>query len=264
MACDAHDLVEALRAVYAAGQAVAVTQVRFAALAPTAEGEFMATPERLPALLLDFQALSATHTAAYHGVVGGTALLVQQVQAFNAAKAAFAAALRAYKDAHQLQRTVRVHQVLQEAGFAPVHLNVVTREVHLLDFVPRWVHYSRVRHNARQKITKAQARARLEMLTPGPEIDTQIDRLRFADNNLVIHREMDAWVVNAVGFAEGGQPAPRVRRFTSLPLVYLHEEGQPHPEVAYSVPRKARKPRADKRTEEDVFLSSVHAYRYTR
>ncbi|HIF0232811.1 TPA: hypothetical protein ACXYK5_002739 [Legionella pneumophila] len=258
----AQALVGALAAVYDAGQAISSAQIQFAALAAAPESAFVAAPELLTQGVLDFQAVSAMRIPMYHGVVGGTERLIRQLRDLNAAKAVFREAIRAYKVAHQLQRTVRVHQVLQEAGFAPLHLNAVTRELQFLDFTPRWVHYSRVRHSARQKITKAQAHARLAALTPGPAVATQIDQLRFADRDLVIHRDLAVWVVNAVGFAEGGHPAPRVRRFTSLPLVYLHEAGYPNPEVGYSVPRKARKPRADKRTEDDVFLSSLHAYRY--
>lgn len=208
---------------------------------------------------------SPQHTKSYQGALGCTEITFNLAVAFNRTKDKFKNAVKAYLDEIKYKETDVIRQILKNAGYAGLKLKQVYRHLVLLDYHPRRISFSKIKHNANCFISKEEALAKLQKTGRGIHIQVQEDKLhKSLEQGLVIHRETPStWIANVSTFKNENNLSISKKIITSLPLLYLHEEGKPHPEVTYgNKQQKERKQRSDKKIENEVFLRSIHAYRY--
>ncbi|WP_103989366.1 hypothetical protein [Legionella quinlivanii] len=200
-------------------------------------------------------------TSAYQGALGGLPITLQLAEAFNAAKDRFHENCKSYMNEQKQRETLIIHMILRNAGFPPVKLKQVYRHIPILNFHPRLISYCRLRHNSKIKVSPSEAQQRLKKAGKGAHIDIQLDKITQQDK-LVIHRETHSlWAANISTFKDSSNRVTTRKLLTSMPVIYLHDKQYPEPRVKYSEQRE-RHQRRDKRIENDVFLKSIHAYRY--
>ncbi|KTC71404.1 hypothetical protein Lbir_1742 [Legionella birminghamensis] len=228
--------------------------------------DFINDSSHLAAAILDFYPLidnNPQSTSAYQGAIGGTQATLRLAETFNSAKDLFCLAARAYMKEQKQRETVIIHDLLRNAGFPPIKLRQVYRHVPIVNFHPRLISFCMLRHNSKIKISQLEAQERLAKAGKGLHIDVQLNKLRQQDN-LVIHRETASiWAANISTFKEISNRVTTHKILTSLPIIYPHDTRYPFPQVKYSESR-ARNARRDKCMEDDVFLKSIHAYRYVK
>lgn len=211
------------------------------------------------------QQRSPQHTSSWQGALGGSAITLQTIKELNQAKSLFKDTVRGYLKVAKQRETTIIHELLFNAGFKPVKLMQVYRQIPIVDYHPRRISFTLVRHNSQKKITKGQAIEKLIKAGQGSHIDNQLDKLNRQGNdiNLIVHREISQlWAANIGTFKDENNRSSTTKIMTSLPIIYLHQPTLPQPLVSYSEKRTSRKPRADKKIEKEVFLKSIRTYRY--
>ncbi len=159
-----------------------------------------------------------------------------------------------------------VHETLSKAGFPSIKLRHVTRTIHWINYHPRRIAWSRVKHSSNKLRTHEEIEKDLLAAGDGEHIDVQLNKLKSISSKekLVVHREItEVWQFNVSSFKKEGRSSFQAGR-TSLPLFYLHNPELPTPKICFSQTHSlpTRKQRSDKSIEDKVFLPSVHAYQY--
>lgn len=203
------------------------------------------------------------HTTSYQGALGGNEVTLKLAAELNNKKDFFKQIVKRFMIEKNQRETTFIHKLLKEAQFPAIKLKQVYRHIPIIEFHPRLISYSSVKHNSKKRISNAEAQKKLLRAGRGEHIDVQLNKLNQSSSDLVIHRETAAVnLVNISSFKGDHNRVSTHRIFTSLPVIFLKNSDLPTPEVRFSHTRKNRKSRIDKNIEESVFLKSIHAYRY--
>jgi hypothetical protein len=209
------------------------------------------------------------HTFACPGAFAGNEQTILLVDTVNQAKQQFREVANSYLANQKITDTLVVRQLLARAGYPGIKLRQVYRHIRYINFHPRRISFTRVRHNSHRIIDKQEALERVTKAGQGLHISVQQDQLRALDHDafLVIHRDVQPiWACNISTFKNDDGKSSFLKILTSIPLLYLHDSTQPLPMIAFSKPitRHQLGPRCDKKIEEQVFLPSISAYRYKK
>lgn len=211
--------------------------------------------------------LAPQETYACVGAVGGTRETLHLVERVNHAKTQFKQHVDQYLKETGGRDTALIREILAHHGYPAIKLKQVYRQIRTIPYHPRRIAFSQGRHNSHKIITKRQAEQLLQEIGQGLHIEIQLAKLSLlgSQEKLAIHRDVQAcWLANVATFKneEGHSITEKVQ--TSLPLFYCHDLQLPEPHVLFSQRSTRHKalPRADKRIEDEPFLSSLSAYRY--
>jgi hypothetical protein len=208
------------------------------------------------------------HTKSFQGALGGNLTTLQFVSLINKSKDQLKAVINEYLEEIKIKDTQVIHTILKNAGFPRLKLKQVYRHIPCIDYHPRRITFTQVKHNSHIVISKKELAARLNKIGKGRHIDVQQQKLQYLDDDkLAIHRDTQSlWAANIATFKNEEGLSFTKKLMTSMPIVYLQEEGLPSPEVSFS--RRQKRPlltvRSDKKIEDDVFLPSAAAYRYKK
>ena len=207
---------------------------------------------------------SPKHTSSYQGALGADDETITCAMAYNAAKIQFKDAVKHVLIEKKQRDTTVIHQLLKEGGLGRFQLKQVYRHIPILNEHPRCIGFSQACHNSKIKIAAHEAQKRLLEVGQGIHIDIQLQKLGAGPANLVIHQQTKSplWLANISSFKKENNRVSNQRLFTSMPILYPQQSNQPNPDVYFSASRKNRRARTDKCLESDVFLPSIHAYRY--
>ncbi|MGQ3887489.1 DNA replication terminus site-binding protein [Legionella sp. CNM-1927-20] len=206
------------------------------------------------------------HTKSFQGALGGNLTTLQLVNSVNKSKDQLKAVINEYLNEIKTKDTQVIHTLLKNARFPRLKLKQVYRHIPCIDYHPRRITFTQVKHNSHKVISKKELAARLDKIGKGRHIDVQQQKLQYLDDDkLAIHRDTQSLsAVNIATFKnEEGLSFTR-KLMTSMPIVYLQQDNLPLPEVGYSrrQKRSLSTVRSDKKIEDEVFLPSAAAYRY--
>ncbi|WP_131783369.1 hypothetical protein [Legionella gresilensis] len=208
------------------------------------------------------------HTKSFQGALGGNLTTLQLVILINKSKDQLKSVINEYLSELQTKDTQVIHTLLKNAGFPRLKLKQVYRHIPCIDYHPRRIAFTQVKHNSHIVISKKELAARLNKIGKGRHIDVQQQKLQFLDDDkLAIHRDTSSlWAANIATFKnEEGLSVTR-KLMTSMPIIYLQQDDLPLPEVNFSRRQKRALStvRHDKKIEDEVFLPSAAAYRYKK
>jgi hypothetical protein len=215
------------------------------------------------------QGTKPQNTFACPGAVSGTLNTLKLVQIVNEAKDNLRVLVDAYMRHLDIQDTSIVRQLLASHGYPAIKLLQVYRHIKTITYHPRRIAFTQTRHNAHESITLQQARQRLSEVGYGLHIDIQQTKLNLLSipAKLAIHRELGPfWAVNVATFKDENGRSTTKKTMSSIPIVYIHNNSLPAPQVTFSKKRTQHKlePRCDKQIEDQPFLPSIQAYRYKK
>lgn len=210
---------------------------------------------------------SAQETFACLGAIGGTPLTLELVTLCNNAKDEFKNTAIQYMESCKTTDTKIIRQCLQQAGYPQTKLKHVYRHIRSIDFHPRRIAFTKVKHNSHRIITQKTAADMLFSLDGGTHIAIQQALLNQLPphEKLVIHRDVKpVWAANISTFKNEENVSNHQRLLTSLPIIYCFNPELPPTLLELTKPHanKKSKVRSDKKIEENPFLSSISAYRY--
>ncbi|STX51486.1 DNA replication terminus site-binding protein (Ter protein) [Legionella busanensis] len=208
------------------------------------------------------------HTKSFQGALGGNLTTLHLVSLVNQSKDQLKLVINEYLSELQTKDTQVVHTLLKNAGFPRLKLKQVYRHIPCIDYHPRRIAFTQVKHNSHIIITKKELAARLNKIGKGRHIDVQQQKLQYLDDDkLAIHRDTQSlWAANIATFKnEEGLSITR-KLMTSMPIIYLQQDDLPLPDVNFSRRQKRdlTTVRYDKKIEDEVFLPSAAAYRYKK
>lgn len=208
------------------------------------------------------------HTKSYQGALGGTLKTIQLVHQVNESKDKLKSVINNYLQEAKSKDTHLVHLIFKNAGFSRLKLKQVYRHIPCLDYHPRRITFTQVKHNSHVIVSKKELVARLSKIGKGRHIDVQQQKLHHLDDEkLAIHRDTQLlWAANVATFKNEEGLSSTKKLMTSMPIVYLHQEDFPQTDVNFSrrQQRSLLTVRSDKKIEDDVFLPSAAAYRYRK
>ena len=219
--------------------------------------------------LLTPAASSPQQTYACPGAIGGNQKTIHLVHEVNAAKDQFKTLAKQYLAQLENKDTQLIRQILKHAGFSAVKLRQVYRHIRWIDYHPRRISFTKVKHNSHQIITPLEAQKRLHKKGQGPHIAFQQSKLKtiLSHELLVIHRDVQPiWAANLSTFKNEVGQSQHQKLVTSIPLVYRYDDTLPLPQIGLSTPHPNKKStvRADKQIEDHPFISSLSGYRYKK
>ncbi|STX28896.1 DNA replication terminus site-binding protein (Ter protein) [Legionella beliardensis] len=227
--------------------------------------------EHFFAALIDFypgDLETPQHTKSYQGALGGTLATLQLVQNVNNSKDELKSVINDYLKEMKSKDTQVIHTILKNAGFRRLKLKQVYRHIPCLDYHPRRITFTQVKHNSHIIISKKELAARLDKIGKGLHIDVQQQKLQFLDDDkLAIHRDTQClWAANVATFKNEDGLSFTKKLMTSMPIIYLHQDDLPITDVNFSrrQKRSLATVRSDKKIEDEVFLPSAAAYRYKK
>ncbi|WP_419418395.1 hypothetical protein ACNVED_07460 [Legionella sp. D16C41] len=206
------------------------------------------------------------HTKSFQGALGGSTRTLQLVEVINKSKDQLKAVINNYLQEINMKDTQVIHTIFKNAGFSRLKLKQVYRHIPCIDYHPRRITFTQVKHNSHIVISKKELAARLNKIGKGRHIDVQQQMLQYLDDEkLAIHRDTQfLWAANIATFKNEEGLSSTKKLMTSMPIVYLHQTDLPEPLVNFSRRQKRSllTVRSDKKIEDEVFLPSAAAYRY--
>lgn len=208
------------------------------------------------------------NTFACPGAIAGNTHTLHLVNEVNHLKDSFKLAVNRYLSTYAKKDTSKIRHLLSKAGYPGIKLKQVYRHIHYVDFHPRRISFTQVKHNSNRKIDKLAAKEKLNKVGQGINIEVQLQQLaKLQSNTLIMHREVLAvWAANISTFKAESERSKTLKIITALPIIYRHDEIKDLPRVHYAKPYQKLKsgPRVDKKIEEHPFLPSIHTYLYKK
>lgn len=236
------------------------------------KGRFTSNRAALTSALNNFKqpmGVTPQETFTCPGAIGATKQTFALVKAVNQAKDKFTAVVHAFiaKQPANPIPTRKVRQILALAGYPSIMMRQVYRHLVFVDYHPRRIGWTRAKSGSHVVISQGKARELLLRAGEGKHIEVQLaklSQLRAGEKLVIFHEIKQGWIANVASFKnrEGHSTTQKIR--TALPIIYLHNEKLPSPEVCFSskVNRDAKSHRLDKKIQDTPFLSSINAYRY--
>ncbi len=210
---------------------------------------------------------SPQETVSFAGAIASTQATKEIIEQINNAKDLFKAALSQYRESPLYdERTKSGKALLAKAGYKGVSIKQVCRHIHFVDFHPRRIAWAEAKYYSNKTISQSDAYNLLMNAGKGEHIDVQLDRLKkdlsSANEKLVIQIAIKpSLLVNFSTFKDKSGRSQTFRLKTSLPVFFKYDANLKLPIVVFSKTFE-RKQRCDKKLEDNVFLPSIHAYRY--
>ncbi|HAF86957.1 MAG: hypothetical protein CMF38_00510 [Legionellaceae bacterium] len=207
-------------------------------------------------------------TYACPGAVGCTHDTMQLITQLNQTKSEFKALIQQFLRVHQYDDTKIIRDLLKKDGHGLIKLKHVYRHIKVIDYHPRRIALGQSRSSSHRVISIDDAINLLNRTGQGAHIDIQIKQVQQLPmhSTLVILRKIPAhWVANISTFkdnAEGMSTTVKIK--SSLPIFYIHDASLPMPVVEFAKKRSKEKQRSDKKLEDEAFLPSISAYRYSQ
>ncbi len=210
--------------------------------------------------------LISQSTLSCPGALAGTNETLLQIAMINEAKDDFRRTVGLYLDSFKTKNTRIIRDILTQSGFSPIRLRQVYRRIHVVQFHPKRISFTRTHHSSHRIITREEALIRLDKVGKGANIELQKKRLAAIDDPyfVVRHQIKPIWAVNISTFKKDNGQINYMKYMTRLPIVYLHDDSLPLPIVGLSRPYTRHKliARCDKSIEPIPVLPSIFAYRY--
>lgn len=206
--------------------------------------------------------LKPQETYQFPGAIAGTRKTLQLVTQGNQAKDDFRKLILEARNALNKDITKNIRSALYYAGYPGICLKQVMRHIQAIDYHPRRIAWTKGRGSSNVILNKKEALERLQKAGQGTHIQIQIEKISRLKNNeyLIKRREIKPhWIINIADFTPKSKHAIRA----SLPLIYLHHNNKPLPQVCFSqkINRNTKVARADKKADEKPYLSSINAFR---
>lgn len=215
-------------------------------------------------------------TRSYFGLMGLNKQGVEQLKNINLSKDELRAQIVAFKKQDPNawldmqpsfgQRNKTLNNELQDTGLARLHLKQTHRHIPLLDEQPEKIGFSwYTSGRSIKRLDKKQALKQLEQLNTGQaHIQQQIEKLStLPDYESLAQVQNQAPIMRAnILFADGKRKSMNL----SLPIFYPIDPQAEFPihNHPFETPpeRRTRLVRSDNQIDDDVFLSSIRAFRY--
>lgn len=218
------------------------------------------------------EGLQPQQTFACVGALGCTKDTLALIDFVNEAKDEFQLSAKCYLAAHAIEQekdTSIIRRLLALNGYPGIKLKQVYRHIKYLEFHPRRISFCQTLHSLHRSVNRQEAQKALQKIGQGLHIEVQLSKLELLDNKdrLIIHRDIHKiWTANHATFKDEAGQSTFGKMRTSLPIFYVHNKQLPWPIVTFSkkITKHQQTPRADKKIEENPFLSSIKAYRYKR
>ena len=212
--------------------------------------------------------LSPSETFSFAGAVACTVKTIEILKQLNTSKDHFKSAVTQYRKSEAYQTKKTASKLLEQSGYPGLKTRQVARHLQYIEYHPRRISWSKAKGSSNIVITQEEAAQRLLKIGQGGHITLQLDLIKkmAKDEKLVIQRKIKPYLsANISSFKVGGRCSLQ-KIESSLPIFFQYDESKKLPIVEYGVKQSLaeRSERIDKKLENDVYLSSISAYRYKK